>query len=68
MPQLLWGAGDPLAITIEASALAYFAMFPPSVLQGQGAMNRLYILGGLYFIYNMFVVPHPGNTVPVKPE
>ena len=66
MPQLMWGAGDPTAISIEAGILCYFAAEPPAMLAAQPPMTRAMMLGGLYLAYNMFVVPSfsmsPGMT------
>lgn len=60
MPQLIWGAGDPTAISIEAGLLAYLAADPPVFLQGMTAMTRSLLLGAAYYGYNMFVVPAYG--------
>lgn len=68
MPQLLWGAGDPLAISIEAAALCYLAAEPPAMLAGYGGLGRAAALGGLYYCYNMFVVPRFSAPAPRKSD
>lgn len=57
MPQLMWGAGDPTAISIEAGLLAYLAASPPAFLSGSSPMIRSMLLGAAYYGYNMFIVP-----------
>lgn len=69
MPQLMWGAGEPLAITIEATALAFLAAAPPIAMLGNMApLPRVLTLGALYGAYNYLLVPRIGGDLVMRAE
>lgn len=58
MPQLIMGAGNPVAVSIEAGILVYLGtMNNLPVIGGLDPLMRAAALGGAYYAYNMFVVP-----------
>lgn len=69
MPQLMWGPGEPLAITIEATTLAFLAAAPPvAFLSNMAPMTRVLTLGALYGAYNYLLVPRIGGDVVMRAE
>ena len=56
MPQLIMGPGNPIAVSIEAGALAYIGMTDTAFLPA-GPMMRAAALAGIYYAYNVFLVP-----------
>jgi len=54
MPQLVLGAGNPIALGIEGGALVWLGSMPQL---GESLMTRALLLGAAYFAYNAYIVP-----------